>query len=97
MAFNHGMRIKTMLSGCSPILLNPLMKMSQNGLTQFEKIGANAARFLKCVDHFETLCIIGLKHSLQTFIQIWILYIYHWAAFEVLHVWKYHELNYQTT
>ena len=70
MAFNHGMRIKTMLSGCSPILLNPLMKMSQNGLTQFEKIGANAARFLKCVDHFETLCIIGLKHSLQTFIQI---------------------------
>ena len=30
-------------------IVNPLIKMSQNGLTQFKNIAANAARFLKCV------------------------------------------------
>ena len=35
--------------------------MSQNGQTHFKNLAANAARFLKCTDHFGTLCIKGLR------------------------------------
>ena len=35
--------------------------MSQDGQTHFKILAPNAARFLKRVDHFETLCIKGLN------------------------------------
>ena len=36
--------------------------MWQNGQTHFKNLAAFAARFLKCADHFGTLCIKGLKY-----------------------------------
>ena len=35
--------------------------MAQNGQTHFKNLAAFAARFLKCVNHFGTLCIKGLR------------------------------------
>ena len=36
--------------------------MSENGLTHLKNLAAFAARFLNMSDHFETLCIKGLKY-----------------------------------
>ena len=39
--------------------------MSQNGRTRFKNLAAFPARFLQMSDHFEALCIKGLKSNFQ--------------------------------
>ena len=44
---------------------NPLMHNVPNGQIHFKSLAAFAARFLKCVLPFRTLCIKGLKCALK--------------------------------